>query len=195
MNFFENDPSARSAVVLPQIELPAWLVKRERELVGRKIVDVADRLRIVIDLACENIRRGTGGPFGAAIFERSSNRLFALGVNLVVPHGQSLAHAEMMALARAHKLSGELRLEAFELVASCEPCIMCTGATLWSGVRSLVYGSPESDAWAIGFEEGMKPVAWDDDFRRHGIAVLGPMLPDESVEPFRIYQRACGTLY
>jgi len=41
-----------------------------------------------------------------------------------------------------------------ELVTSCEPCAMCLGATLWSGVSRLVIGAERADAMSVGFEEG-----------------------------------------
>ena len=45
-------------------------------------------------------------------------------------------------------------MAAHELVSSCEPCAMCLGATLWSGVRRLVTGATKADAEAIGYDEG-----------------------------------------
>nr|MBA2781968.1 nucleoside deaminase [Rubrobacteraceae bacterium] len=56
-----------------------------------------DRMRLAVELSRENVRRGTGGPFGAAIFERDTGRLIAPGVNLVVTAGCSAFHAEMVA--------------------------------------------------------------------------------------------------
>jgi tRNA(Arg) A34 adenosine deaminase TadA len=45
-------------------------------------------------------------------------------------------------------------MPAHELVTSCEPCAMCLGATLWSGVRRVVYGAAREDASRLAFEEG-----------------------------------------
>ena len=46
------------------------------------------------------------------------------------------------------------RARSFELFTSCEPCAMCLGATLWSGVDKIVCGACKEDAAAIGFDEG-----------------------------------------
>ena len=41
-------------------------------------------MSFAIGLAERNIAAGTGGPFGAAIFETGSGRMVAAGVNVVV---------------------------------------------------------------------------------------------------------------
>lgn len=45
-----------------------------REIPPRHFADypsVEDRMRLVIELARRNVRSGTGGPFGAAVFSRN----------------------------------------------------------------------------------------------------------------------------
>ena len=116
------------------------------------------RMTLAITLARENIRRGAGGPFGAAIFQ-GDGRLVAAGVNNVVPSANSALHAEMMAFMLAEHRLGSFTLEAegmpaHELFTSCEPCAMCLGATLWSGVRRVVTAAAREDAARLGFEEG-----------------------------------------
>ncbi len=70
------------------------------------------RMRLAIRLAAENIARESGGPFGAAVFERDSGRVVSAGVNLVVPSCCSLAHAEAVALALAQRALGTHDLSA-----------------------------------------------------------------------------------
>ena len=68
-------------------------------------------MELAIALARENARRGSGGcPFGAAVFERDTGRLVAVGVNAVMASGLSLAHAEMLALALAQRARGRFDL-------------------------------------------------------------------------------------
>ena len=122
-------------------------------------------MRLAVSLARENVRRGTGGPFGAAVFEARTGRLVAAGVSLVVPARWSGAHAEIVALALAQRALGTHDLGGpgmapHELVTSVEPCAMCLGAVAWSGVRRLVCGAREAEARAIGFDEGPKPGRW-----------------------------------
>ena len=112
-----------------RLTLPDWVPQllAERTTV---MPTLEERVRLVIDLARENTLRGTGGPFGAAIFERDSGKLIAVGVNRVVPDQCSIAHAEMMAFAMAQQELGVFDLggpglPAHELVTSAQMCVMC----------------------------------------------------------------------
>ena len=127
--------------LVKSIPMPPWLEKVEAENIGRVIAGDKDKIRFVVELAEQNVRHETGGPFAAAIFESGTDRLIAVGVNVVVPAKQSWAHAEMTAFARAQNKLNNASLKGCVLASSCEPCAMCNGATLWSGVEKLIYGA------------------------------------------------------
>src|SRR5438045_2544119 len=125
----------------------------------RPYVSDEDRMRLAIAVARANVERGSGGPFGAAIFESASGRLVSVGMNSVVRLSNCTLHAEMLAFMMAQQRVGSFTLNApgmpaHELVTSCEPCAMCLGATLWSGVQRVVYGAAREDASRLRFEEG-----------------------------------------
>jgi tRNA(Arg) A34 adenosine deaminase TadA len=125
----------------------------------RRYATDEERMRLAIALARENVVRGTGGPFGAAVVESASGRLVAVGVNSVVRLNNATLHGEMVAFMMAQARLGSYTLAApgmpsHELVTSCEPCAMCLGATLWSGVRRLVCGAAREDASRLAFDEG-----------------------------------------
>jgi hypothetical protein len=44
---------------------------------GREYPTEEDRMRLVIELSRSNVDHGTGGPFGAGIFDLSTNYLVA----------------------------------------------------------------------------------------------------------------------
>ena len=114
-------------------------------------------MALAIELSKQNVERGTGGPFGTAIFDRSSGQLLGVGVNRVVPLTNSTLHGETVAIMMAEKALGTFTLATDtgrELFTSCEPCAMCLGAVLWSGVNRLVCAGVAADARAIGFDEG-----------------------------------------
>lgn len=155
-------------------------------------------MELAIALAAENAARGSGGPFGAAVFERRSGRLVAVGVNRVVASGLSSAHAEMLALSLAQRARGSFDLAsgaALELVTSSEPCAMCFGAIPWSGVASLVCGARAADAAAIGFDEGPKPRDWAAALERRGIAVVRDVRRAGAIAVLRAYQAAGRPIY
>ncbi|MGN0860724.1 MAG: nucleoside deaminase [Candidatus Spyradosoma sp.] len=177
------------------VEMPDWLREIEAEHLGKVFGSDEERLRFAIRLAEENVRRGTGGPFGAAIFGAEDGRLVAVGVNRVVPANQSWAHAEMTAFARAQNRLKNYSLKDCVLASSCEPCAMCTGATPWSGVRKLIYGAPGDAARATGFDEGDKTPDWRGSLEKRGVRVVGPMLEKDAETPFRLYRETSGTIY
>lgn len=178
-------------------ELPEFLARANaRELV---LPRAEDRMRFVLDLARENLA-ADGGPFAAAVFEHDSGRLLAAGANRVVDSGYSLAHAEMIALSLAQRRLGHYdlggpRLPVCELVSSAEPCIMCLGAVLWSGVRYLSFGARGEDVVELGFDEGPKPPDWIGELRRRGIEVSSDVLRDEARSILRDYRAAGRPIY
>ena len=164
------------------------------------MVGAFDRVRFVIQLALTNITAQTGGPFGAAVFESHTGRLIAVGINVVEPTNCSLAHAEVVALANAHRTLKQFDLGApglpkLELITSCEPCAMCYGAILWSGVRKVVCAARGSDATAIGFDEAPKPKNWVATLEDRGISVTRDLCRDEAIAVFRRYQQIGGRVY
>src|SRR4029450_782504 len=147
-------PDPRETV---HITWPDWI--QETVAFGTRYDTDDDRMRVAIELARQNVVRGTGGPFGAAIFERSTGALLSVGVNSVVRLNNSALHAEMLAVMMAQHRLGSYTLAgspsgSYELVSSCDPCAMCLGAVLWSGVGRIALGANRVDATALGVDEG-----------------------------------------
>jgi len=182
------------------LTLPDWLA----DIVsGAEIVlpDPEERLRWVIGLSRQNVERGSGGPFAAGVFDATSGRLIAAGVNRVEPLRLSAAHAEIMALAfaqarRAHWDLGSDPAAPTELAASSQPCLMCLGAILWSGISRLIFGAESAAVGSIlGFDEGPLPEAWTEELRKRGISVRGGSLRGEAVAVLELYKKKRGTIY
>lgn len=172
--------------------LPAW-VAEELADVPDTLPTAEDRMRVVHRLADRNHRENTGGPFAALVVEAETGRVVSAGVNVVLASGLSSTHAEVVALSLAQVRVGTWNLgaegaPARELVVNWRPCAMCYGATLWSGVRSLVVAGdgPELEA-LTGFDEGPVRDDWLDQLTRRGIAVTCDVLRDEALTVFRAY--------
>jgi tRNA(Arg) A34 adenosine deaminase TadA len=159
-----------------------------------------DRMRVVVELARQNVLRGGGGPFGAGVFESNGGRLIAAGVNSVTRLNNSVLHAETLAIMLAQARLGTYALgsagsDSYVLVTSCEPCAMCLGATLWSGVRGLVCGAAKEDATALGFDEGpVFPESWAY-LERRGVRVARGVLRDQAAAVLELYRATGGAIY
>ena len=160
----------------------------------------SERMSLAIAMSRENVERGTGGPFGAAIFDQSSGKLVSVGMNSVVRYNNCALHAEIVAFMFAQQRVGSFTLNTpalppHELFTSCEPCAMCLGGTLWSGVRRVVYGAAREDASRLNFEEG--PV-FPESYKYledRGVVIERNMLRNEAREVLELYRARGGKVY
>jgi tRNA(Arg) A34 adenosine deaminase TadA len=188
----------RGSANLVSIDYPGWV----SELVDwqKSYPFDEDRMRLAIELARANVERGTGGPFGAAIFEAESGRLVSIGVNSVVRLNNCTLHAEMVAFMMAQQRVASFTLNApnlpaHDLVTSCEPCAMCLGATLWSGVRRVVYGAAREDASTLRFEEGpVFPESYQY-LEERGLIIVRNVLREEARAVLELYRSRGGMIY
>jgi tRNA(Arg) A34 adenosine deaminase TadA len=181
-----------------RIAYPGWVA----DLVDfdRPYASDTDRMRVAVDVARENVRRQTGGPFGAAVFEAISGTLVAIGINRVVPLHNSVLHAEIVAImmaqaaCRAYTLGGD-DVASHELFTSCEPCAMCLGATHWSGVQRVVWAATREDAGRLHFDEGPVFQASYAYLERRGIRFEQGPLRDEARIVLADYATGGGEIY
>jgi len=171
------------------INLPEWVTE---ELASKPKIypTIKDRMKLIIEFSQLNIDHETGGPFAAGVFEEETGRLVSIGVNRVMPLNCSSAHAEIVALSIAQrKLDtfdlGGLGLPSHQLVVNWRPCLMCYGAVIWSGVRSLVIAGsgPELES-VTGFDEGPFGDDWVEELENRGISVVDGVLKNEAVKVF-----------
>ena len=180
------------------VNLPPWVAS----VVDWKapLNNDADRMRLAIRLSRENVEHGTGGPFGAIIVEQESGKLVGVGMNSVVRLSNCTLHGEMVAIMMAQAAVksftlGAAGMPAHDLVTSCEPCAMCLGAALWSGVKRVVCGAGRDDATRLNFEEG--PV-FPESYKYledRGVAIVRNVLRDEARAVLETYRAKGGKIY
>jgi len=181
-----------------QITLPPW-VDEVVDWTKRYPAD-EDRMRLAITLARENVTRKTGGPFGAAIFAEETGELVSVGMNSVQRLTNATLHAEMMAFMMAQHAVGAYSLSApglphHTLVTSCDPCAMCLGAVLWSGVQRVVCGASRDDATRLGFDEGpVFPQSYHY-LEDRGITIVRRVLHLEARGVLELYRKRGGIIY
>jgi tRNA(Arg) A34 adenosine deaminase TadA len=180
------------------IDVPAWVDTVARS--SQTYRSDEDKMALVLRLASENVERGAGGPFGAAIFEIESGRIVAAGVNSVVRLKNCVLHAEMVAIMLAQQRVGSFTLRAralpaHELVTSGEPCAMCLGATLWSGVSRLVIGAARDDVMALGFDEGPVFAESYAYLADRGLTIVRDVMRADAVRVLDAYRARGGAIY
>ena len=132
----------------------------------------------------EYIRKGSG-PFLAAIFDESGN-LIAKEANSVVSKVCSHNHAEMNTIA-----SAEQKLETYDLskhnlslYVTSEPCIMCLGGIMWSGIKAVYYGVSSRRVEEI-----------QNKFKKRGITVYGCIETEAGEAVLKSYVQNGYTVY
>jgi tRNA(Arg) A34 adenosine deaminase TadA len=181
-----------------QVDYPEW-VSRIVDW-DRAYPTDEERMRLAIEISRQNVLRGTGGPFGAAIFESRSGLLLSVGMNSVVRLNNCTLHGEMVAFMTAQARLGSFTLRTpgapdYDLVTSCEPCAMCLGASLWSGVRRIVCGAHRDDARRLNFDEG--PVFPESHayLEARGIQMVHGVLREEANAVLELYRAQKGIIY
>lgn len=174
------------------VELPEWL-RRKMDALPSHVPDPVERMQLVNRFAAQNIRHGTGGPFAALVVDGESGRLVSVGVNLVLDSGIAGAHAEVVGLSLAQAAAGTWNLPevltSTTLVGNAQPCAMCMGALLWSGIRTLEFAVTSEDVERIsGFDEGPVPADWRHQLARRGISVDVGVQEEEGIQVFREYR-------
>lgn len=78
-------------------------------------------------------------PFGAVIVDRDSGAVVAEGWNKSVAN--PAWHGEIDALNRLAESASLQSGSRLILYTTAEPCPMCQGAILWSGIEAVVFGT------------------------------------------------------
>ena len=136
------------------------------------------------------------GPFCAAIYDDKGN-LIAKAQNNVVPACDCTNHAEMNAIRLAQKKLNTYDLSKYNLsiYVTAEPCIMCVGGIMWSGIKNVYFGVYSKDVEAItGFDEGYKP-NWIEQFKQRGINVYGGIEQEYGKKVLAKYVKSGNTIY
>lgn len=180
------------------IDLPDWV----DEIAQRQAsyASDAERMALAIELARQNVLREGGGPFGAVVFDDRTGACIAAGVNRVQQLGNCALHAEIVALMFAQRRIGNHTLYSdggpqYVLVTSCDPCAMCLGALLWSGVRRVICGATRDDAMRMGFDEG--PVFPESltYLQDRGVHITHGVLRADAVAVLELYRDHGGVVY
>lgn len=87
-------------------------------------------------------------PIGCVIVQ--NGKIIARGYNRRNTDKNTLAHAEIAAIKKASKKTGDWRLEDCAMYVTLEPCQMCAGAIVQSRLAKVVIGSMNPKAGCAG---------------------------------------------
>ncbi len=133
-------------------------------------------ISILLKLQQEAISTGNP-PFAAVIIV--DDKVISASHNNSRASGNPLEHAEMSAIQLAIKNYGSEILLKAHLISSNEPCPMCIGACIWSGIPEVSYFLSQEHVAAIrGFGKFMSAhkISEIDD---SGIIINGPIENEE----------------
>lgn len=136
------------------------------------------------------------GPFLAAIYDENYN-LIAKSANTVEKENCSNNHAEINAikLAQEKLKTYDLSNHNLSIFITAEPCIMCLGAIMWSGIKKVYYSVSSKDIEEItGFDEGFKP-NWHEEFKKRNIEVFPEIETEAGKEVLKYYMSQGKKIY
>jgi tRNA(Arg) A34 adenosine deaminase TadA len=135
-------------------------------------------------LATRSVEKGNH-PFGAVLI--LDNKLVLEAENTVETERDATGHAETNLCRLASKAYSAEELKGATLVTSTEPCVMCSGAIYWTGIKRIVYGLPESELLKLTGEGNATNPTLSLPTEKlfevgniKGIEVVGPILQEEA---------------
>jgi tRNA(adenine34) deaminase len=126
----------------------------------------------------EAARGGAEGNIAVGSVVVRDDTVIAGGRNLEAATNDPTAHAEVVAVREASRALGRRDLSGHTLYTTFEPCPMCCGAIMASGIATLVMGArhrPQGARWGpFAVEQLLALAAWGD-----RLQVVTGVLPDE----------------
>ena len=96
-------------------------------------------------------------PIGCVIVQ--NDKIIARGYNRRNTDKNTLSHAELTAIKKASKKTGDWRLEDCVMYVTLEPCQMCAGAIVQSRMKKVVIGTMNPKAGCAGSVMNLLQVA------------------------------------
>jgi tRNA(adenine34) deaminase len=87
------------------------------------------------------------GGAGVAALLASPNKIIAVGLNTIQDTGDMTNHAEMVLLRQLdYRLMNDVERRTLSVYVTLEPCLMCSAALSFVGVKRVVYAALAEDA-------------------------------------------------
>jgi len=127
-------------------------------------------------------------PFGAVIVDQTSGEILAEGWNKSSIN--PTWHGEIDAINHMVEAGHKVNESPLALYSTAEPCPMCQGAILWTGIETVVFGSSIRFLQQLGWKQidiSAQEVAQRTPF--HDCTLIGGILEDECHALFQAASR------
>lgn len=104
-------------------------------------------MRRAIEVAMRNPKY----PFGAVLVDRESGKVVAEGVNN--SNESPMLHGEIAAIQHFAGKASALEWSRVCLYTTAEPCCMCQGAVVWTGISRVVFGTSIDTLISLGWRQ------------------------------------------
>lgn len=119
-------------------------------------------------------KSGNDIPVGAVIVKDGT--VIASAFNTREKDNDITSHAEILAIRQAEKVLNNWRLEGCEMYVTLEPCPMCGWAILQSRIKSLYFGSYDTNYGAFSSKIDLRKIS------NSPLKVYGGILEEECDE-------------
>jgi tRNA(adenine34) deaminase len=99
------------------------------------------------------------------------------------PIPSELDHAEIIALRELETLAEPIDRNQITVYTTMEPCLMCYGALLISGIESIVYAYEDAMGGATACDRSQLPAL----YKHSGIKIIAGVCRQESLTLFKSY--------
>lgn len=142
-----------------------------------------------IDIAIELSKKAVY-PYGAIIVK--NGEIIGRSDSDVPVSKTAYSHAELRAIEDAmDHLGGHLCAEGGKdcvIYSSCEPCAMCMGAILYTGIEKLVYGATLEDSKECVNDILVKAQIVADNCKNRNIKIVPELHRDKAIEVLRNFK-------
>lgn len=108
-------------------------------------------MRRAIELARNAPQKDGAAPIGCVIVR--DGQIIGEGSNEVGPQCDPTAHAEIVSIRRACERLGSPDLSNTTLYSTLQPCGMCSMASIWAKVGTIVFGAERHQVHKMYFED------------------------------------------
>lgn len=140
-------------------------------------------MKVALEEAKQALKEGNKG-YGAVIVSRG--KIVAKAHNTEVTDRDPTSHAEINVIRKAAKKLRGANLKGSTIVATHEPCPMCSAACIWAGVSKIVYGASMKETAKLGRRRILISCSSLIKKASANIEILGDALAEECI---RLYRR------